>query len=93
MTDTKKTRIRLTKAEREWLDRLQAILSDAPTDRLGFYTIGDPSVFVYDRSKDAAIDTYSMSHPNAEFSTAVDAVADGTLATLIFPATVHSTAG
>lgn len=93
MTDTKTTKMRLTKAEREWLDRLQRVLSDAPSTRLGFYTTGDTTVSVYDRRKDAAIADYNTAHPGSEFCTAVEAVAGGVPATLTFPADVHSTAG
>lgn len=86
-------KIRLTKVEREWLDRLQSVLSEAPTDRLGLFTIGDACISVYDRRKDEAITKYGMSHPNDEFGTAVEAVTGGVMATLAFPAEVHSTAG
>lgn len=90
---SKKIKNALTKTEKEWVIRLQKILSEAPTKRLGFFTIGDRSVSVYDRTFDESIDQYQEIHPNAEFCNAVSAVTGGVLATLDFPSSVHSTAG
>ena len=41
---------RLTKAETKWLEELQALLDACPSKRLGCYTIGDPSVTVFDKN-------------------------------------------
>ena len=88
-----KRKIRLTPAERDWLTQVQELLSKAPSDRLGFYTVGDKTVFVYDKTCDAEIHRYSEQHPNAEFCTAVDKAAGGAIACLDFPSSVHSVAG
>ncbi len=40
--------MKLTKAENKWLEDLKAILASCPSKRLGFYTIGDPGISVYD---------------------------------------------
>ncbi|KXV06556.1 hypothetical protein AD930_07980 [Acetobacter malorum] len=86
--------MRLTKAEKEWLDRLQAVLSDAPSDRLGFYTIGDCDVFVFDKTRWADIENHIESTPKGmDFAPAVDAVGGGVVKTLVFPSNVLSVSG
>lgn len=40
-----------TKAEATWIKKVQSLLDECP-ERLGFYTIGDPSIFIFDRSKE-----------------------------------------
>lgn len=46
---------KLTKAEQKWVDELQAVLDRCPSERLGFYTIGDNNVFLYDLTHSEAI--------------------------------------
>lgn len=38
---------KLTKKERAWVDEVNAVLARCPSDRLAFYTGGDPSVGIY----------------------------------------------
>jgi len=45
---------KLTKAEKVWLEEVEAILSNPPSKRLACYTIGDPSLHFYDRNVSAA---------------------------------------
>jgi hypothetical protein len=62
-----------------------------PRPSLGFFTIGDPCLHVYDRSADTFIN-YMMDDNNTDFCTAVEHFnADKGL--LKFPCAVHSTAG
>lgn len=82
---------KLTKAEADWLKKLQKILNDCPSDRLGFYTIGDPNVEVYDKTYEKEIDDL-MSSKNKDFCQAVSYF-EADLGRLDFPSHVHSTAG
>lgn len=82
----------LTKAERAWLAELQEVLNRCPSKRLGFYTIGDPEITIYDRSKEDQITDVLDRRGNADFCTAV-AENDAELSNIKFPAPVHSTAG
>ncbi|WP_340621854.1 hypothetical protein [Xenorhabdus siamensis] len=38
----------LTLKEKEWLDQLQKVLDECPSERLGFYTVGDNYLSSYD---------------------------------------------
>lgn len=40
---------KLTKAEREWLKNLQALLNKCPSRRFQGYTIGDNDIVIYDK--------------------------------------------
>ena len=39
----------LTPEERDWIDRMQTLLDQCPSERLGFYTTGDHSVTIFDK--------------------------------------------
>lgn len=82
---------KLTKAEKKWLEELRDVLNRCPSNRLGFYTIGDPRIYVYDRSKDEKIDAH-QDRNGREFCHSVDALNAG-FCDLDFPAPVHSTVG
>ena len=76
----------LNNAEKKWLLRVQKALDDCPSDRIGFYTIGDAGVQLYDLNRvDGADD-------QRDFCLIV-AGADAELGELNFPNLVHSTAG
>ena len=81
----------LTPEEAKWLKRLQKVLNECPSDRIGFYTTGDPCLAVYDRTKEQQINEAHDEH-GVEFCGAV-AMMDADFTTLDFPAHVHSTAG
>lgn len=81
----------LTKEETVWLKKLQKLLDNPPSDRMGFYTTGDPTVTVYDHTWETSIHRL-MDNGNYEFGNAVDAY-DARLGELKFPNCVHSTAG
>lgn len=83
----------LTKSEKEWLDKLQRVLNECPSKRLGFYTIGDPSIEVYDCSKDKEINVAQDYLTGGEFCTHVAACDADFYYTLKFPSAVNSTCG
>ena len=87
---------KLTKKEKKWVDSLQKILNECPSDRIGFFTIGDPDLVLYDTSKDGSIWNVMDSHVGEggpDFCTAVDKVGAGFSECLDFPNNVESTAG
>lgn len=82
----------LTKAERAWLTELQDVMNRCPSDRLGFYTIGDRDVTIYDRSKEDQINDSMDKDDVTDFCTAVSEN-NAELGHINFPAAVHSTSG
>jgi len=46
----------LTKEEKVWVKKVNALMNKCPSERLGFYTIGDPVVGIYDRTHQDEID-------------------------------------
>lgn len=48
----------LTAAEKKWVKQVNALLAKCPSKRLGFYTGGDPSIGIYDRTHQEEIDSY-----------------------------------
>lgn len=81
----------MTPEERKWIKKLQKVLDQCPSDRIGFYTVGDPHVTVYDRSKEGAINQ-TLDSGSGEFANAVDDN-NAWLGSLNFPSQVHSTSG
>ena len=71
----------LTKKERAWLNELQDVLDRCPSPKkIGFYTIGDKSIYLYDlRRMDEIMEVHDM---NAGFDEKI-----------LFPSSVESTAG
>ena len=82
---------KLTKAEKKWLDELQEVLNRCPSDRLGFFTIGDKDVFVYDKRLDKQIDEI-QDRGCRDFCQVVKDI-DAGFGEITFPSNVHSTAG
>jgi hypothetical protein len=81
----------LTKEEAAWVRKVQRLLNNPPSDRLGFYTIGDNDVTVYDSSLQAEIDA-RYDQMEGDFGNAVEDCG-AFLGVLNFPNNVHSTAG
>lgn len=77
----------MTSEEKKWVKRLQKVLNECPSDRIGFYTIGDPTVSLYDTNANDEIDRLDI-----DFGLAVHEL-DAYLGEIIFPSCVHSTAG
>ena len=84
--------MKLTIKERAWVEEVNEVLSRCPSKRLGFFTIGDPSVGIYDRTREGEIDTL-LDMGKWEFCTAANSIEALAVATLEFPAAVQSTAG
>lgn len=40
--------MKLTKAEKAWVAKVNKLLAECPSDRLTFYAMGDPSVSIID---------------------------------------------
>ncbi len=85
--------MRLTSDEKKWLSDMQNLLDRCPSKRLGFYTIGDPAIAVYDLTKEAKIHEMLDNGQAADFCIAVSKADAGIAPNLIFPAPVHSTSG
>lgn len=75
-----------------WIKRVQKALKSKGGEGLGFYTIGDNDVTVYDLSKQGEIIEAQESMREAEFCHAVD-YCNAEIGRLYFPAQVESTAG
>ena len=82
----------LTKIEDAWLKKVQKLINECPSSRLGFYTIGDRQIKIYDKRKDAEIDVLMTGRHNMDWCQAVDRL-DIHLGRINFPSNVHSTAG
>ena len=82
----------LTPEEIKWLRRVQRALDACPSQRIGFYTIGDKDVSLYDKSKDDEVNEFMDAHSRSDYPAAVEA-SNADLGTIIFPNQVHSVAG
>lgn len=83
----------LTVKEKKWVERVQKALNACPSKRIGFYTIGDNDVMLYDKDKEEEVWEHLNSVKNSDWCKSVDALDAGFEATLIFPNPVESTAG
>lgn len=76
-----------TAAQKKWIAGVQKALNAPGSEGLGFYTIGDWDVSVYDLTREAELDQLS-----GDFCSRVDEL-DALIGQLDFPTAVHSTAG
>ena len=81
----------LTRAERKWVQELQKVLDKCPSERLGFFTIGDCDVSLYDKGMESQIT--ARQDRGEDFGPAATAVGARFDEVLLFPSNVHSTAG
>lgn len=81
----------ITAEEARWIKRLQKVLRECPSDRLGFYTIGDPSIEIYDKRFDQEIGDIQASG-DIDFCQAVERL-DVHIGRVVFPSNVQSTVG
>lgn len=79
----------LTKDEAAWVKKVQTLLNKCPSKRLGFYTVGDADVMIYDKSKD--VDRINGLQDRDFCHTVQDL--DAGLGRIVFHSNVHSTAG
>lgn len=83
---------KLTKAEQKWINDAQAVLNRCPSKRLGFYTIGDLSVHVY--NLDQKDEVFALVDKGKhDFHQATKATDADFYESLDFPSQVESTAG
>lgn len=78
----------LTKAEKKWVRDVQKVLDKCPSKRIGFYTIGDNNVMLWDTDKKEE----AMAQED-DFCVIVENCDAGFDEELIFPNPVESTAG
>ena len=81
----------LTAAEKKWVAKLEAVLAECPSKRIGAYTIGDCEIYLYDKSFEKEIDS-QMDRGDGDFGSIVNHIGCG-LGSVSFPFNVHSTAG
>lgn len=85
---------KLTKKELAWIEKVQKVLDECPSERIGFYTVGDPMVFLYDRRKEHDIWKFMNTGRNRDdFGPAAIKLGADFGYYLTFPAPVESTAG
>ncbi|MCS3605284.1 hypothetical protein [Erwinia rhapontici] len=48
--------MKLTKAEKAWVKKLNKVLSECPSNRLSFYAMGDPDISIVDGDHTEEID-------------------------------------
>jgi hypothetical protein len=83
--------VELTKAEKKWVSDVQKVLNKCPSERIGFYTIGDRTVQLYDKTRDDEIT--DRSDDLTDFHFVVKSFEADISESLEFPSNVHSTAG
>ncbi|WP_275076982.1 hypothetical protein [Providencia rettgeri] len=85
---------KLTKKELAWIEKVQKVLNECPSERLGAYTIGDTALWLYDLRKEPAI-TNLMNEccNNDDFCQAAEKLGANFNYYLRFPFAVESTAG
>ena len=82
----------LTKAEKQWIASLQAVLDQCPSDRLGAFTIGDSSIGIFCALTHRA---WTDANPRADLDVGRELEASGAdlFSVLRFPFNVDSRAG
>ena len=85
---------KLTKKEQAWVDEVNDVLARCPSpEKIGFYTIGDPSIMLYDKRRVDEVMTALNSRSSSDWCTAVRDVKAGFDEVIEFPSQVESTAG
>ena len=90
MATNKKTKP-LTKDEIMWIDKVNKVLSECPSERLSSFTIGDNQISLYDNRFDKKI-IEIQENGQSDYCTAVQNLGCD-LGSIDFPFPVHSTAG
>ena len=83
----------LTKKEQAWMNKLQKVIDECPSKRIGFYTIGDSDLVAFDATKMDKITNHLDSRRCGDFGPSVSAVGAGFDESLVFNNPVESTAG
>lgn len=84
---------RLNKKEIAWLEKLEAVLNECPSDRIAFFTIGDNFLGLHDATRENEIAAYLDRNGGEWCGAAKDVGADFFGYIVHFPNSVHSTAG
>ena len=84
---------KLTKKEKAWLGKVQKVLKECPSKRIGFYTIGDNSVHAFDCTMMDEIGECMDRNEATDFGPAAIKVDADFDEYLWFPNPVESTAG
>ena len=85
---------KLTKKEQAWVKRVQKALDDCPSkDKIGFYTVGDNDVKLYDLRLHEEVTDFQNDNRHADFCNACDELNAHLDESLFFPSPVESTAG
>lgn len=79
----------LTAEETKWIKKVQKVLNECPSTRIGAYTTGDKDVRLYDKTFDEDIQSI-IDNSGGEFGGAVEHL-DCDMGRLLFPFHVHST--
>ena len=83
--------MKLTQKEKKWVDDVNKLLAKCPSKRIGFFTIGDNNLNIYDTTKDDEI--CKLQDDDIDFGPAFEsshALADESI---WFTIPVHSTCG
>ncbi|MDW6969920.1 hypothetical protein RNO05_23110 [Escherichia coli] len=84
----------LTKKERAWLNELQDVLDRCPSPKkIGFYTIGDKSIYLYDLRRMDEIMEALDNRSSMDWCVAVHDMNAGFDEKILFTSSVESTAG
>jgi hypothetical protein len=83
------TTTEFTREEALWVKKIQKLLNGCPSDRLGFYTIGDNDITIFDNT---VFDENDYDNDKLGFCQIVD-MNNARLGSLDFPSGVLSTAG
>lgn len=81
---------KLNKKELCWVNDLQELLDKCPSKRLGFYTIGDPTVFLFDKTAHSKV---CDSMDQRDLVLQIQDAGTGFDEYLFFPATVDGVCG
>nr|WP_250808609.1 hypothetical protein [Neorhizobium tomejilense] len=82
----------LTKEEKKWLADFKALMKACPSKRLGFYTIGDRDLTVYDYTKEKKISEFMDKNGSLDYPGAVEQ-AEAEITFIAFPNLIHSVSG
>lgn len=83
----------LTKKEKAWLDKVQKVLDECPSERIGFFTIGDPTINAFDVTKFDEIQNHLSNNNGGDFCKSVMVMDADFGEELNFNNPVESTAG
>lgn len=85
---------KLTKKEQAWVDELQAVIDRCPSPKkIGFYTIGDPNIHLYDLRKYMAVVEALDTGEASDWYPACRVAGACIEGSIDFPSPVESTAG